>query len=372
MPRTLGRTIGWSLFFLLIAGDSLAEQDGEGAVSSQSSEALFRKLDKNSDGRLVVEEVGTEHKRLFARLLRTADSDGDQQLSPAEFIQGLLPRRPVKPLVKKQGGKLPGGEALLLLANKLDDDGDRRIEAEEVPQNLKQFYDRILPIADVNRDGTIDQRELSRQAPQLSRIALRTARHLGIDVQQEIAALPEERRRTITRMEGPQRGAELLADPERAKDLFARLDRNSDGQATAGEVPEQLLDRFERLLDRADRNQDDQLSRSELMQLSRQLAERQSTRPSQADLDRQVKRLLDNSDQNRDGKLVLEEAPPRLAERFDQADLDGNAVLEGAELEHVAEMFLRRQRQMADELPARYRQPDQNSGRRGQTKDRSK
>jgi len=58
------------------------------AASGQRAQSPFAKLDQDGDGKLVASEVGAERWRKLA----SADRDGDQAVSEAEFDQ--RPRHP--------------------------------------------------------------------------------------------------------------------------------------------------------------------------------------------------------------------------------------------------------------------------------------
>ncbi len=97
----------WSRYVLLtaalVAAPSVLLADDP--PSSADREALFKKLDGNSDGQLTSDEVPEEQQRLFKRMLRTSDKDSDGKLSHDEFLAGTKEQaRPAMP----EGG---GGEA---------------------------------------------------------------------------------------------------------------------------------------------------------------------------------------------------------------------------------------------------------------------
>lgn len=306
-----------------------------------AAEQLFSQLDQNQDGWLEQAEIETQHHRLFQRLLRTADGDRDGRLSSAEFLTGLQPQSPAKPLVKKEGSELPGTDALLLLLAMMDVNTNGRIEATEVPQQFVEIFKRIEDRLGGERDGVLDRRELTQAAPALSQIAQRITQRMDLDVEVELALLSEQQWQSVQEMIGPRRRGDLLADPQQAREYFRRLDANGDGQITPAEVPQQLAERFEQLLERADRNRDDQISEQELMTISRQMQAMADDRPTPAQLQQGIERLLKRLDRNGDQKISRVEAPRRMASRFDRIDTNGSSQLERDELAPVVEMLSR-------------------------------
>ena len=304
-----------------------------------ADEGLFGRLDKNQDGQLAADEIGEQHQRLFARLLRSADDDRDGRLTSSEFQISLRPRQTEKPLVKKVGSEMPGADALLLLLAKMDVNTNGQIESKEVPSQLRQVFDTLEERLGGQRDGVLDRRELAQSAPRLSNIAMRMAERMKLDVEVELALLPDKQWRSVQNMLGPRQRGEPLADPERAREFFRRIDANGDGQVALDEVPDQIAERFEQLLERADRNRDEQISEQELMAVSRRLQAAAADRPSPAQVKKNVDRLLKQLDRNRDGKVSRNEAPPRMQGRFDRLDRNGNGSLNRAELVAAAEML---------------------------------
>lgn len=309
---------------------------------------LFQKLDTDHDRHLRADEVQTAHARLFARLLRIGDANGDGALSIAEFDHALAPVRPAKPLAEKVGNGLPGSDALLLLLVNMDANGDRAIEAKEVPPRYRPFFDQVEKIIGGEPDGRLDGPDLTRAAPRLTRAARQEAERLDIDVELELALLPEKKWALLQKMRGPYRPGDALADPKRALALFRRIDANGDGQVTLDEAPPAVADRLERLLRMADRNHDGRLSEAELLAFSRQMKSRKANRLPQAQIDRGVERLLSQFDRNNDRRISRKEAPGRMVRRFGDLDHNGDGQLDRAELVRVVEA-LGRQRRANDE-----------------------
>ncbi len=322
------------LLLAILAPTARAAENGE----------LFGLLDHNQDGWLVENELEYQHRRLFQRLLRTADIDHDGRLTSDEFQAGLKPKLPAKPLVEKQGSELPGADALLLMLAKMDANSDGRIEEREVPEPLLDIFHRVEERLGGEPDGVLNRRELTQAGPRLSHIAGRIAERMNLDVEVELALLTEKQWQSVQTMVEPRPRGEVLADPQRAREFFQQFDTNGDGQITLAEVPDQFAQRFEQLLNRADRNHDDQVSEQELMAVSRQLQTMNANRPSPAELRAGVDRLLKQHDRNGDQQISRQEAPRRMAARFEQIDRDGNGSLNRAELSTVVE-FLSRIRQ---------------------------
>jgi hypothetical protein len=329
---------------LLLAAVIGAALHAHAIAAEIDAESLFTGLDANKDGQVVAGEVPAEQRLLFKRLVRTGDADGDKKLTPEEFAAALQPVRAEKPLVEKQGSRLPGADALAVLIAKMDVNGDQRIEAGEAPPTYERVYEQLLGPADGDKDGHLDSREISRAAPRLSAISQIAARRLGIDVAAELADIPEEQAIAMDQMDAYARPIDAMADPAQAEQLFKRLDANGDKHLVAEEAPGPFADRFAEMVERGDADGDKRLSRKEFLAMSRRLAEFESTRPDAKAVKQAQRQLLKRFDENQDGKLSIREAPPRLVENFDRADADANGLIEGAELRRVAETMARVQK----------------------------
>ena len=309
------------------------------ASNSLGSQQLFGQLDQNQDGWLDASEIETKHQRLFKRLLRTSDDDQDGRLSSDEFLAGLQPQQPAKPLEKKQGSEAPGADALLVLLARMDTNTNGRIEAEEVPGPFRGIFDRIEERLGGEPDGVLDQRELTMAGPRLSQIALRITERMGLDVEVEMALLSDKQWQSVLNMTGRRGRRQMLADPKQAREIFKQFDANGDGQVALEEVPEQIADRFEQLLDRADRNGDEQISEQELMAVSRMMRAMAENQPSPQELASGVKRILRQLDRDGDGAVSRDEAPRRMADRFDRLDENGSGKLEREELGRIVQLL---------------------------------
>jgi Ca2+-binding EF-hand superfamily protein len=255
------------------------------------SQRLFRQLDQNRDGQLESEEIAGEHARLYVRLLRTADADGDGQLSEGEFAEGLKSKRTAKPMTEKPPSRLPGADELLLLVAMADVDADGVIDPDEVPERLRPFYLRLEQRVGGGDRRQIKLREIAKAAPGLTQFALATVKRLELDVDLEFSLLPDKNWALVERLNGPRRPGEVMADVDQSLEFFRLLDTNGDGQVVYEEVPEQFTARFDRLLARADRNRDQQISEQEMRDLSNRLRalKKRDRKPKRAKTERKSK-----------------------------------------------------------------------------------
>ena len=228
-----------ALFFplavLLLA--SLAVADDQPVAGGSDAGATFAQLDANKDGLLTTDEIPADKKRLFERLLRTSDKNSDGKLSLEEFTVGLQPkpgRTEAAPLDGAEGGRRP--ERLFA---RLDANGDGKVTADEVPEPLREMFKRMLARGDKDGDGTLSKEEFLQAGPPDGALA-------GKPAGSDLAA--------------NKKGPEGRPNPML---LFRRMDKNGDGKLTLDEVPEERRPMIKRLIERADKNGDKSLSLEE-------------------------------------------------------------------------------------------------------------
>lgn len=206
------------------------QRPGAGGPGGIDRAALFERLDRNRDGKISVDEMPEGERG--ARMLRSADRNGDKEVTKEEFMAVQQPPRGGE---GRRPGMGPGGGPLL---RALDANGDGTISAEEIAgaaSALKQL--------DRNGDGQLTPEELG-PPPRPMR--------------------PGEGRPGAAR---PDAGPAELTPAER----FRQIDTNADGKISRDEAPVRLRAVFDRL----DTNQDGFLEPSEMRRPDRDRPEQQ-------------------------------------------------------------------------------------------------
>ncbi len=314
---------------LLLAGPALADEQDE----------LFQRLDIDRNLQITKGEVSQEHAPLFRRLIRKADFNNDGQLSAKEWKAGLTSTRPEKPITQKANSELPGAEALLLVLAWMDENTDLTITSAEVLPEMRPLFDQFVEVANLQNPDRLPISQLRQQTIRYLGIANRFIRGQGIDPEVELALLNDKQAAYVAQLRSSFRPGSMMENPDNAPTLFSELDTNGDGNVTADEVPEPFAERFADLLQRADRNQDKQLSKQEFKSLSKRVAGVAANRPPLAETNQRVQDILKRADRDGDGRLSHPEAPPRIAQRFQRFDQNGDGQLDSSELARAVEIL---------------------------------
>src|SRR5262245_10669008 len=125
------RTIWTAAFALTVFPSAILRADEEPAAKSDAADpaAMFTELDSNKDGQLSADEVPEERKRLFDRLVRLSDKDGDEKLNADEFAAGLGGRseKPEEPPAERAPREGRPGDGRFF--DRLDANGDGKVSA---------------------------------------------------------------------------------------------------------------------------------------------------------------------------------------------------------------------------------------------------
>ncbi|GIW99185.1 MAG: hypothetical protein KatS3mg111_2518 [Pirellulaceae bacterium] len=213
-------------FFPLFAALDDNKDGTIGAEEIAKASELLKRLDKNQDGMLDAEELrpgfrGGPGRPGFAPGNRVAGPpETPDMLRPDDLGPGR--RRPAEGRPQRgvgpDGQGLPGEPNLSARLQQWDQNGDGKLERDELPDAMRALFAQ----ADKDNDG-----------------------YLTVE---ELAAVGSMRGR------GP-------ATPEgRLQALFQRADRDGDGKLTKEEVPDRLAERFEEI----DRNGDGAIDPQEL------------------------------------------------------------------------------------------------------------
>src|SRR5262245_54987017 len=264
---------------LVIAARAADEVQQRASDRPTESAVLFDKLDANHDGQITSDEAPEEHRRLFLRLVRRGDHNGDGKLSREEFIAGMTEDRPAteagRPQVAASKPPLQGSSS--------PTEQQRRIEARPTADSQRPAGGRgglggaggpgpmmgiaIFRVLDTNGDGKLDATEIATASEALKKLANKDG-----DVTRDELARSLHASGAVGAL-GPQA---LEPDPEAVlKRMLQQFDKNSNGKLEKDELPPRLQQRFEEL----DTNHDGKLDETELAVVPRLMRRMQEQGP---------------------------------------------------------------------------------------------
>lgn len=237
--------------FCLLAGIALTWSASTFAQdNSPKPNDLFKQLDRNSDGKLVVDEIPEAQARFFERLVRLGDADKNGELTQTEFDKATSETddRPTAERDSNTATRRPGAAGnppfdATEFFKRLDKDGDGKLSKTELPEFMAN---RFAPLFESTGKDAFTLEEFQQLRQKLER------------------GRPEQ---------------DSQANPA---EVFKRLDTNSDGKLTIEESSESGRRIVGALLERSGKGRDGSLTLQEFEKAAAQFGRNQQrTRPDE-------------------------------------------------------------------------------------------
>lgn len=194
------------------------------------------------------------------------------------------------------------GRPLARVVEQEDANGDGRLERDEAPISMLPWFDR----ADADGDGAIDSFEATQWDDR------------KLTGQRPGAAGPKPGARE------PGAAARRQGRPQTVAEMIERLDRNGDDQLSREELPPEARDMFGRL----DLDGDGFIDQVDAQRLEAARAKRDSAPQPGQRRGRTVARTVELMDTDGDGILQRREAPLAMQRNWDRYDLDGDGQVD--------------------------------------------
>jgi Ca2+-binding EF-hand superfamily protein len=265
------------------------------------------------------------------------------------FVLGAAARAADENDAKKRPETNSSGSESAALFDKLDANHDGLITSDEVPQESRRLFDRLLRRGDKNTDGKLSRDEFT------SAMSEDRPTQRGSEQPPDAGSQPGPRGGMPGGIGGRAgAGAPGGRGPFIGIAVFRALDTNGDGKLDAKEIAA-AADVLKKLA-----NKDGEVTREELLKslpsgmgpggagAGRGPLGAPGTaaggQPGQAEMNPEaaVKRMMSMFDKNGDGKLQKDEVPPRLADRFEELDTNKDGALDESELKTIVPRLMRR------------------------------
>lgn len=139
---------------LLTLQEMLADREAVNTALKAKAKAVYAEefsiLDRDDSGKLNAEELGDK----YGTLLKDGDTDKDGELSAEEFAAA----REKAAAAAKPADDRPQRKSADDMIKEADKDGDGKISKEEAPERLKQAFDKI----DADGDGFVTKEEIDK------------------------------------------------------------------------------------------------------------------------------------------------------------------------------------------------------------------
>lgn len=317
---------------------------GKGGKGRPNPKKMFKRLDKNEDGKVTKDEIPEPMQKRFNRIFEKL---GKEELTQEDFVKFAKtgPKGKGKgPSGKRGPGHHPKPEELF---KKHDANKDGKLSLAEVPEKFKPRFERLLERAGKDSDGSVNLKEFKRVA------------HRPSDK-------GDRPRRGSREGGGPREGREGRG-PHRPPAFFTKLDTNKDHKLSKEE-----LSKAADVLMELDKNKDGQLDPPELFGHREGRGRRGgfgrgpegegrgprgegrgpegkgrrgrrgpdgNDGPRRRDGQRGPggKEFFKRFDKDNDGKISKEEAPERMKNHFDKIDANSDGSIDEQELKQAHE-----------------------------------
>ena len=206
-----------------------------GQMGPEQAEMMFKQMDTNGDGKIVIEEIPEERRERFTMMIERFDSDGDKSITLVEFTKGLAMGRGEQ--AAAAGGSQPSSMPQIppgVVYRALDTNSDGKLSKEEIEAAPKS-----LETLDRNHDGEISPDELGGGGP-----------------------------RPYAQAGRP--GGQPSQPGGDGKGFFKMLDKDGDGKISKDEAPERMKENFDKL----DANGDGYIEESEFARVMQGMGRR--------------------------------------------------------------------------------------------------
>jgi len=192
----------------------------------------------------------------------------------------------------------------------LDKNADGKLDADEIPEDKKRFFDQLVRDADSDKDGVLTKSEY--QTP--------------------------SKEKTVSLPDGPGKGGRPQRD---FGELFKRADKNGDGKLSLDEIPEKMATRLKPLMDKAGK---DEVSLEDLEKLMNRRpgggkGPKGSPSPGGKGGPPDIERIFDTADEDGDGKIYLKDVTDRgrmfLERAYDELGKDPDEAITLDELKEA-------------------------------------
>ena len=149
-----------------------------GPAGLPDPEVMFKRLDKNQDGKIVLDEVPDEGRDRFEQLLARADKNGDMALTQEELTEGI------NSFAKDIQAGFEQARDPKQILKYLDANGDGKLTPNEVPEERRENFTKLFARFDKDDDKALNEEEFT--------AAIRFVQQMRGDLKPDAPAKPAE------------------------------------------------------------------------------------------------------------------------------------------------------------------------------------